>query len=198
MKLYCAHSSPYSRKARAAAVEAGVADRIELVLLNPWENPPALLEVNPLGRIPVLATDEGITLFGSAVVAEYLDSIGSGTLFPEPGPARWRALKRLASGDGMLESLVPVRLEFLRPEEHRSAMLDTRWRASAARMLAALESEVAAPGGTPDIGDIAVGCALGYLDFRFPDWDWRKDQPKLAAWYEALAARPSFTTTIPS
>lgn len=198
MKLYCAYSSPYSRKARAAAIEAGVSDRIELVLLNPWENPPALLEVNPLGRIPVLTTDDGTTLVGSAVIAEYLDNLGSGSLYPAPGPDRWRALRRLATGDGMLESLVPVRLELLRPEEHRSAMLDKRWRDSAARTLASLDAEKPKPDGRPDIGDIAVGCALGYLDFRFPEWNWRRDQPYLATWFEALSKRPSFTETIPS
>jgi glutathione S-transferase len=198
MKLYCNPSSPYSRIVRATSVEVGLDDRIELSFLNPWENPPELLKLNPLGRIPVLETENDGVIYDSTAICEYLNSTGGGSLFPEAGPRRWRALVGRATGIGLLESLVPIRLELLRPEEHRSEMLKKRWHDSAARTLRALDASDLPTADAPHIGDIALGCALGYLDFRFTDWNWRAEFPSLGGWYGPLAKRPSFETTLPA
>ncbi len=197
MKLLHSPTSPYARKVRICAILRGIADRITLVSMNPNESPSDLLTANPLSKVPTLLTDDGVALFDSPVICEYLDSVGDALpMFPEHGAARWRALKQQALADGILDACVPRRGELAKPREEGRDALIARWRAAVERALDALEAEP--PHKSMDIGSITVACALGYLDFRFPQEPWRPTRPRLAAWFEAFSQDPAVASTAPA
>ncbi len=196
MKLYHSPASPYVRKVRICAITRGIGDRIELVPCNPNSSPAALLADNPLSKVPTLVTDDGTALFDSPVICEYLDSLGDALpMFPAHGAARWRALKLQAMGDGILDACVSRRMEMQRPQDEGRAAVVARMRAAVERTLDALEADP--PHKALDIGSIAVACALGYLDFRFPQQPWRGTRPKLAAWFAAFSEHPAVAATTP-
>ncbi len=200
MRLRYLKPSPFARKVLVVAHEVGVAERIDLVETDTRADP-TLAEDNPLGKVPCLIRDDGgPPLFDSRVIGEYLDAaFNGGRLLPSGGEARWRALRWQAMAEGIMEALVLCRYEAMRPEDRRSAEWVERQRTKAARAVDRLEEEaddLAASGLS--LGQIAVGCALGYIDFRFADWDWRRDHPRLAAWYAGFAERPSMCATVPT
>jgi glutathione S-transferase len=196
MKLFFSATSPYVRKCMACAHETGLVERIELLpsKAHPVDrDDAALLAANPLGKVPTLVTDEGQVLYDSRVICEYLDAIGGGTLFPTDA-SRWNALALQALADGMLDACLLARYEDVaRPEALRWA----DWRRSqldkVASALATLEAGTPVLDQTVHIGTLATGCALGYLDLRFPELAWRDRHPRLAAWWAAFGARPSMT-----
>jgi glutathione S-transferase len=199
MQLHYNIASPFARKVLAVAIETGLDVRIERVkrLMTPVA-PDALLNAdNPLGKIPCLVTDDGMALYDSPVICEYLDSLHHGARMFPSGPARWTALRRQALADGIMDAAVLTRYEtFLRPQEVRwDAWIDSQ-KQKFLRALDALEFEGASL-GVVDIGTLAIACALGYLDFRFPDEDWRAGRPRLAAWLEQFAQRPAIANTAP-
>jgi glutathione S-transferase len=199
MQLHYNIASPFARKVLAVAIETGLDVRIERVkrLMTPVA-PDALLNAdNPLGKIPCLVTDDGMALYDSPVICEYLDSLHHGARMFPSGPARWTALRRQALADGIMDAAVLTRYEtFLRPQEVRwDAWIDSQ-KQKFRRALDALEFEGASL-GVVDIGTLAIACALGYLDFRFPDDDWRAGRPRLAAWLEQFAQRPAIANTAP-
>ena len=194
MKLFHSPTSPYVRKVMATAIACGIEGQITLVPTNPHESPAALLDKNPLSLVPCLVTEDGVGLFDSPVICEYLDAIGNGALFPA-GAARWRALKLQAVGDGIMDAAVARRGEMGRPAEAARTAMMQRNAATVSRALDALEAD--SPPDHLDIGTITVACALGYLDLRFAADAWRTGHPKLAAWYETMAARPELTRTAP-
>ena len=119
-------------------------------------------------------------------------------IIPAPGPARWAALRLQALADGILDAAVLRLVEKVRrPEALRWPAWDRRQRAAIGRALDALERERGGMDGDPTIAEIAIGCALGYLDFRFPDEDWRTDRPKMFVWYQDWSRRPSMQATVP-
>lgn len=198
MKLHWSPKSPYVRKVMVCAHELGLAERLELVrsvaaMLRPNER---LMQDNPLSKIPTLVLDDGFALFDSAVICEYLDDLGGGTLFPPPGADRWQALRWQAFGDGLLDALI-----LWRNEREREAPLPALLEAFAHKARAALrqlDDEAQALQEMPlSIGQVALGCALGYLDYRFDDFGWRRLAPRLAEWHAVLARRPSFQATEP-
>lgn len=201
MKLRYSAASPFVRKVMVVALETGLAPRIERVPTTVAPN-----QVNrdyqreqPLAKVPALTTDDGAVLYDSRVICEYLDSLNQGPkLFPAAGAARWTALRRQALGDGLCDAAVLTRYEtFLRPEEKRwDQWIDGQMR-KVRGALDALEAEAPSLGGGIDIGLIAIGCALGYMDFRYASEHWRSSRPKLAAWYEDFAARASMVETQP-
>lgn len=196
MKIYYSGTSPYVRKVMVCAILRGLDGRIERHPSNPHASPADLLADNPLSRVPALVTDDGMSLFDSPVICEYLDSIGEGpALFPAAGPARWRALKLQAMGDGILDAAVPCRGEAAKPKEDARDGLIARYRAAMSRTVDALEADL--PGTGLDIGTIAVACALGYLDFRYGSEPWRPGHPKLTAWYAAFDRNPAIAATAP-
>jgi glutathione S-transferase len=200
MKLHSSPTSPFARKVNVAAIELGLLDRLELhtVQTSPVGPDLGLVADSPLGKIPCLVLDEGQPLYDSRVICEYLDSLeGRHRLFPATGPARWTALRRQALADGMMDAAVLARYETaLRPPDRRwPAWVDGQLD-KVNRALDRLEAEGLGP--TVDIGTIAIGCALGYLDFRYAEMNWRGTRPALAAWFEALAARPSMQRTPPT
>ncbi len=200
MKLCIGATSPFSRKVRAATIETGLTDRITLVPTRTMDHDPYLLSINPLVKVPALLTDDGQAIYDSPVICEYFDTLHDGPrLIPTDEPARWPVLRRQALGDGMMEALI-----FLHVPARRPRGVDTpepvmaRQHDKVMRGLHALEGDadaMASEGAT--VGTLSVGCALGWLDFAFPDWDWRADHPQLATWYTDFAARPSMAETQP-
>ncbi len=195
MKLFYSPTSPYVRKVMASAIACGVDGQIERVTTNPWESPPELLAQNPLSKVPCLITDDGLALFDSPVICEYLDFTGRGTLFPPAGAARWRALRRQAMADGLMDAAILRRMDATRPPEDARAAVMQRQRQIVARALDALEQDD--PAVHLDIGSITVACALSYLDFRFAEEPWRADHPRLDRWYAAMRERPEIANTAP-
>ena len=201
MKLHWSPRSPFVRKVMVFAHEAGLADRIEKIPTKVAMTQPntELLKVNPLGKIPALTTDDGMVLYDSSVICEYLDTLHKGTkLIPRESEKHWQALRWHAMGDNMLDTLVLWRNETLRHKAQQSPETIVGFLMKTQSSLDALEKEepeiATAPFG---IGHIAIGVALGYIDFRFPDLRWRDGRPKLAAWYEFFAKRPSAANTEP-
>lgn len=198
MKLIYSVPSPYARKARAAAIETGLADRIDMEAIDPWADPAGYRDVNPVGKVPALLRDDGPPLYQSNIVCEYLDAHGDIRIFADPGPARWTALRQLAAADGILDASVAARMEIMFHEgAAASQKFVDRQELSTGAALDQLEAEAGDLDGPVTMGQIAVACALGYRDFRFADTDWRAGRPKLAAWFETFAQRPSIENTLP-
>lgn len=198
MMLRYSPPSPFARKVRVVAIEAGLGDQIELVMTNVPADAADLRPDNPLAKIPALIVDGVGSLFDSRVICEYLDSLHQGRkMFPAPGPARWTALRRQALADGILDAGVLIRYESLRPEGERSPDWVARQTTRVTAGLDALEREADGFAAEPSIGEITVGCCLGWLEFRKPTGEWRVEHPRLAAWYETFARRPSMVATPP-
>ena len=194
-RLHWSPTSPYVRKVMVVAHELGLAHRFDLVETRPATVVADVAADNPLGRIPALVFPDGTTLFDSLVIAEYLDDLGGGALFPRAGAERWRALTLHALGHGIIDAAIAIVAESRRPEAERSPAFVAARRAEIERVVDALERRP--PPSAPDIGSIAVAVGLGYLYFRMPDRDWLRDRPRLARWREAFAKRPSMEATKP-
>ena len=198
MKLRHSPTSPYVRKVMVTAIETGLDGRIETVPTSVWDPATDIAGDNPLGKVPALITDGGEVLYDSPVICEYLDSLHDGAkLFPPSGGARWTALRRQALADGILDAAVGRLLEGKRPDGERSDAWMARLATTIGRALDAFEDEADALGDAATIGHVAIGCALGYLDFRFADDHWRSGRPALADWYEVFAQRRSVIATMP-
>ena len=198
MRLHWSPKSPYVRKVMICAREAGVADRLELVrsvaaMRKPNER---LMRDNPLSKIPTLVLKDGFVLFDSVVICEYLDELGGGTLFPKHGTDKWQALRWHALGDGLLDALILWRNE--REREVPLADLLAAFELKTTAVLKQLDDEAQALAETAfAIGHVTIGCALGYLDYRFDAFGWRAKAPRLAQWLSDVAQRPSFRETEP-
>ncbi len=201
MKLYYSSASPYARKVLVVAREAGLDSRIELVPASvvPMKPEPTISKANPLAKIPTLVTDEGEALYDSSVITEYLDSLNPGRkLIPASGPARWRAKRVEALADGMTDAGILVRYELaMRPADKQWADWIAGQTAKVNQALDLLEQEVASFAAEPDVGQIAVACSLGWLEFRKPCGEMRPGRAKLFAWYDAFCKRPSMVATVP-
>ena len=199
MKLRYSPTSPYVRKVSVTLIETGLDEKIERVATSVWDPKTDIGKDNPLGKIPTLIADDGAVLYDSPVICEYLDSLHNGPkLFPASGEARWRALRLQALGDGMSDAGILRLLEGRRPKELQWDKWVERQGNTVARSMDALEEEADAMAKGPvTIGHIAVGCSLGWLDFRFPDLGWRKQRPALADWYDEFADRKSMVATAP-
>lgn len=197
MKLHWSPKSPFVRKVMIVAHECALIERIELIrsVAAMREPNPALMADNPLNKIPTLRLDDGSALYDSTVICEYfIDLSGRRSLLPSVGSERWAALRRNALGNGLLDALILWRNERGRdqPCPELMAAFETKTRASLAQLHLDLST---APTDRFDIGDIAMGCALAYLDFRFGDFAWRRLHPMLATWFERFSARASVQAT---
>jgi glutathione S-transferase len=202
MKLHWSPRSPFVRKVMVCAHELGLANRMELTRSLVAITAPnrTLMLDNPLSKIPTLLTDDGMKLFDSLVICEYLDALGgSPRLFPPAGAERWQALRWHALGNCLLDMLILFRNERDRPEGTRStAHLDAYAQKTASTLDAIERVEVAALAHAPfSIGPITIAVALGYLDFRFEDLAWRKGRANATAWYAPIAERASMRATVP-
>jgi len=201
LKIYYAAASPFVRKCLVAATELGLREKIELVsaAAHPVNRDKNVVAHNPLGKIPTLITDDGNVLYDSRVICEYLNAQGGGHLVPRSGEARWAVLCEQALADGVMDAAVLTRYEaFARPE----ALRWKEWTAGQLEKVTSgldmLESRAADFGDRVDLGTIAFGCMLGYLDFRFPTLGWRDGRPNAAAWFEWFDARDSMVATRPA
>lgn len=193
MKLYYSPPSPFSRKVRIAAAQLGLTGNIELVATDTLDPDDPIRDRNPLGKIPVLETDDGACIFDSAVIVAWLDQHAGGGLIPRDPKAKFEALVLEALADGLTDAAVLSIYEgrYREPQErspkwlaHQGGKID--------RTLAALEQAPPVLNGAPHVGQIALACALGYLDLRFAG-EWRATHPNLVAWLESFDAQvPTF------
>lgn len=204
MKLIGATSSPYVRKVRIVMAEKRL--DYQLVLEDVWAADTVIAQSNPLGKVPCLVMEGGEALFDSRVIVEYLDTLSPvGKLIPAVGRERAEVKTWEALADGVLDALVLARLENHwagRKDGERSQAWIDRQLAKTHTSLKAMSQGLAdkpyCAGIHLTLADIAVGCALGYLDFRFPDINWRDDHANLAKLHDKLMQRPSFTDTLPT
>jgi glutathione S-transferase len=198
MKLLYSTSSPFARKARIVTREKGLLPVVVEIECNPFANPIELQQANRLSKVPTLLT-EGLALYDSPVICEYLDSLAEHPrLVPVKGLDRWLVLRAQSLADGLLDIAVALTLEERRPEKEQSASVMKRWREQIQGALDAMHSQSAKVSRSITLGHIAFGAALGYLDFRHPEMRWREGRSALAEWFEAFAKRDSMTQTIPS
>lgn len=199
MQLLVSPTSPYARKVRVCVREKGLSGRIEEVFVNPHKDPAELLQQNRLGKIPVLVRDDGEALYDSPVICEYVDSLSAAPrLIPDPGEGRWAVLRAQALADGILDLAVATVMERARPASEQSAPSMARWREKIERAVEGMGATLAAlPATGFDLGRVACAVALGYLDLRLPEYDWRGAQPELIDWHANVAARPSMEQTAP-
>jgi len=201
MLLHWSPRSPFVRKVMIAAHECGGADRIETVRTVVAASQPntELMKENPQSRLPTLRLADGTVVYDSPVICEYFDMLaGGGKLFPRAFPERLVALRRQSLGDGMLDTLLMWRGEVTRPPAQQSIKHMQAWRLKTKVSVDALEEEADPLAASPfSIGHVALGVALGYIDFRFPELKWREGHPKLAAWHTMFEARPSAKANTP-
>jgi glutathione S-transferase len=200
MKLYSTTTSPFVRKVLVVAHERGLADRLELVTLrpSPLEKSDELSRANPLNKIPALVLADGTTLYDSAVICEYVDSLGQGPgLVPPQGPDRWRVLRLHALADGVIEAGVQVYYErALRPADRQWEPWIAGQLEKVNQGLDALDAECSRFGTLVDLGVIGAAAAIGWLSFRAVT-EPLKGRASLERWYRAFAERPSMRATAP-
>lgn len=199
MTLYWSPRSPFVRRVMVTAHELGIADRIrrtDAAVAMTGCNAD-VMRVNPLNKIPTLVLEDGSVLSESTLICEYL-AAGS-PLVPDERAARLRALRWHGIGHGLTDLLVLWRNERLRPAAQQAAPILDAWAAKLAATLSVLDAEAPILGESPvSLGHVAIGCALGYLDFRFKELDWRAQAPALARWFATFDQRTSMRETLPS
>jgi len=200
MKLISSPTTPFGRKVRIVLLEKKIP--FELILDVPWNADTQVGNFNPLGKVPVLVLKDGETLFDSRVIVEYLEHVSPvGQLIPADAGSRIETRKIEALADGITDAAALIFLEYKRPEEQRSQDWMLRQQTKVFKGLEALAEALGERvnfiGNKLSLADIAAGCCLGYLDFRFPDIKWREAHPNLAAFYEKLGSRASFKETVP-
>lgn len=201
MKLIGSTASPYVRKVRVVMAEKKL--DYELILENVWAPDTKIMQFNPLGKVPCLVMEDGGAMFDSRVIVEYLDTLTPVCKLIPPN-SRERAEVKCweALADGVLDAAVAVRLERTqRPEAQQSEEWIKRQmdkvHAGLKAMASGLKDTPFCTGTHYSLADVAVGCALGWLAFRFPEIDWRGDYPNLAKLFDKLSERQSFKDSIP-
>ena len=200
MQLRYSPTSPYVRKVSVLAIETGLSGQIDRVLTKPWDPQTDLGSANPLGKVPALMTPDGVEIFDSRVICEHLDEMHDGErFFPLEPETRSIALRLQALADGILDAAI-LRLieERRRPGEYCWPAWSDRQTATMNRSLDWLEERHSLLDSRLTIGSIAVGCMLGYLDFRYAAENWREGRDGLASWYSDFAQRPSMHSTVPA
>lgn len=200
MKLISSLTTPFGRKVRIVLLEKKIPFELEVDV--PWSPDTKVGQVNPLGKVPVLVLKDGETLYDSRVIVEYLENVSPvGHLLPQEPGARIAVRKIEALADGMTDAAALIFLEHKRHEEQRSKEWIIRQESKVFRALEALSESLGERvhfvGGKFSLADIAAGCALGYLDFRFAYIDWRTAHANLANFAAKLAERTSFKETVP-
>lgn len=198
MQLLYSQTSPYARKVRAVIEEKQLQTAVELSLANPLQSPAELLRSNPLSKVPALICDDGVALYDSQVICEYLDDLGDQPrLIPATGAARWTVLRQHALANGLLDAAVAIVFERNRADAEQSTLWLSRWQHAIERSLSVMADDIVADPTAVNLATLSFAVALGYLDFRHPDIDWRAQQPPLAEWYAVFSQRPSLQNTQP-
>ena len=198
MKLYYNNTSPYARKVRIVLYEKGLLEKANLELINPREAPENFRSLNPLGMIPTLITDDGISLYDSPVICEYLDdSFPEPQLIPKSGADRWTVLKGEALCDGMLDCAFSIVMELRRQPEQQSPEWLERWTSTIFYSLNDIENKLSDFQGALTLAQINLGVTLGYISFRLNHLQWRDKHPELTKWFSEFSKRPSMSMTHP-
>jgi glutathione S-transferase len=200
MKLISSPTTPFGRKVRIVLLEKKIPFELDNDI--PWSAETQVGNFNPLGKVPVLVLKDGETLFDSRVIVEYLEHISPvSQLIPADPTLRIRTRKIEALSDGITDAAALIFLESKRPPEQQNQDWMLRQQTKVFRGLEALSEALGEAPQFVDhklsLADIAAGCCLGYLDFRFPDIKWREAHANLAAFYDKLGNRPSFKETVP-
>lgn len=201
MKLLGSHASPYVRKVRVVMAEKKL--DYEFVLEDVWASDTKIQQSNPLGKVPCLIMEDGGAMFDSRVVVEYLDTLSPvGKLVPPNGRERAEVKCWEALADGVADAAILVRLEKTkRPESQQSPEWIKRQmdkvHAGLKAMSTGLKDKPYCAGTHYSLADVAVGCTLDWLTFRFPEIKWRDDYPNLGKLFDKLSERPSFKETMP-
>jgi glutathione S-transferase len=201
MKLIGSTSSPYVRKVRIVLADKKL--DCEFVVEDVWSANSIIQKHNPLGKIPCLIIDDKESLYDSRVLAEYLDTLSPvSRLIPQSGRERAHVKCLEALCDGANDALITVRLERQRPVSQQSADWVNRQlgkvHASLIELSHKLGDQSFFTGVNYSLADISAGCLLGYLDFRFPEIDWRSPHPNLEAFYKKVMVRQGFIDTVPT
>lgn len=199
MQLRSSATSPFGRKVKIAAHHLGLFDGMTIVPADTADPQDTLRQQNPLGKIPILLLEDGARLYDSRVILEYLDMLAGGGRIIPTGPTRYDALTRQALADGIMEAALLRVYEgrFREPAHHNAPWLEIQT-GKVERGLDEFEKRAGAFDPALDVGSIALACALGYLDLRFPG-SWRQTSPRLASWLSAFEAQvPSFGLTRPA
>ena len=209
MKLYYSNTSPYSRKVRLVVIEKGLQSQVEEVLVNPFEesltdNNTALVNANPLGKIPTLLLDNGKALFDSPVICNYLDSLSDSLLLiPADETRRLDVLRWEALADGMTDAAYNLVMEQRRPVSEQSSAWQARWASEIHRTLEYIEKDLDQLGDELTLAHLSLAAAMGYLDFRLAEVLYKVARPKgtlypkALAWYESFNTKLSMITTLP-
>lgn len=200
MKLVTSLTSPYGRKARVVLLEKKIP--FQLQVENPWLPDTPVPTLNPLGKVPVLVLEDGVSVFDSRVIVEYLDHVSPvAHLIPSEPKSRMVVRGVEALADGVTDAAVAVFLEKKRPADKQSADWLMLQEKTLFRGLEALSEALGEKpwylGNSMTLADVACGCMLGYLGLRFPEIDWRTAHPNLAKLYDKLMTRASFQETVP-
>jgi len=207
LSLYWGSASPFVRKVMVCAHELSLDDRVDILdsAASPVQRDTRIQTYNPLAKVPAARSSDGLVLYDSRVICEYLDAlameergVSARRLFPSAGSARWIALRRQALADGLLDAALLIRYEnLLRPEPLRWAEWIGKQSEKVNDALDAMCSDIP-DADALDIGTISYGCALAWLDFRFPDLRWRSGRTALADWLTIYSERPSMAATRPT
>jgi len=201
MKLLYSTTSPYVRKVHMFLIITGLITEVKLELSNPFDDSKKVRKNNPLGKIPVLQ-DGNLTLYDSALICEYLDeksmATGNESLFCR-GESNYYGIQLLHTrANGIMEAAVASLLEKRRDDAERSQHWLGRWYTAIRSGIDTLDVGALAPASRPDIATLSLAAALGYLDFRFEDFNWREWNPALAVWFSAIEKEEWFTQTQPN
>ena len=198
MKCYVTSNSPYARKVKVVASETGSYDEVEWLTITREERAEIIPAINPLGKVPVAVLESGQVLCDSPVICAYVDSLVSdGNLIPKSNPERWEVLTLEALGDGLGEAVIAASQENQRPDGKRSQGVVDRQTGKANAALGALNEAAKEFNDPPLMGEVAVACALGYMEFRDVIPGWRDTFADLASWYAGILTRQSFVRTAP-
>lgn len=197
MRLYYSPTSPYARKCRALVLEKGLEKKIHFVEAIPFENPQELSAANPLGKVPALTREGRPSIIGSPQICEYIDSLNDELWIPARGESRVLVLRQQALADGLMDITVGRRIEMGRDASLRYPFWQERWEGAIARTVEVLEAERGQFERSVDLGALSIAVALGYLDLRYAEFDWRSRAPGLAAFAQAWFKRESFVETAP-
>ena len=197
MELLYSSTSPFTRKVLVAAFELGITDSIKLMPVRPREQVETVARWNPLGKIPALNTQDGTTLYDSAVICAWLDSTyGKSRLHPD-GDQKWLVLREIALADGILEAASLVRHEGLRPLKLRNSIAMAAELGRVHRALDKLEADTGMFEAPLNMGQLSLACAVDWLPFRLPDENWLDNRPRLSRAIATLLKRPSLAKTDP-
>ncbi|NII10345.1 glutathione S-transferase N-terminal domain-containing protein [Oleiagrimonas sp. C23AA] len=198
MQLYVSPTSPFARKVRVALIEKGLLDQVELVPVDPWASPDALLAVNPLSQVPTLVTDNGLAVANADTIIDYLERHHpQPRLVPADHAQRDAVLAGAAQAQGAIEFTVDIVIERRKDEAQRGHAMIERRLITLNRLLAHWERHFHRDIKHFMLDSIGVACALGYLDLRLPELEWRSQAPALADWQGWAEARASMHETTP-